>query len=176
MTTCLPGCLSTRGLRAKFDQILPHFDERGRRLYLAGEATAIGHGGIARVAAASGTSTATVARGIAELAGCSVPTRRVRAPGAGRKRLTDTDAGPLPTLESLIEPHTRGDPVSPLRWTTLSLRALATTLTAQGHPVRVGVKEEATGNRRGIRTAGVTGSPVDTSAMSLAVGWGDGHR
>lgn len=135
MTTCLPGCLSTRALRAKFDQILPHFDERRRRLYLASEATAIGHGGITRVAAASGTSTATIARGIAELAGCSVPTLRIRAPGAGRKRLTDTDSGLLPTLESLIEPHTRGDPVSPLRWTTLSLRALATTLTAQGHPV-----------------------------------------
>jgi len=135
MTTCLPGCLSTRALRTKFDQILPHFDERRRRLYLASEATAIGHGGIARVAAASGTSTATIARGIAELAGCSVPTLRIRAPGAGRKRLTDTDSGLLPTLESLIEPHTRGDPVSPLRWTTLSLRALATTLTAQGHPV-----------------------------------------
>jgi AraC-like DNA-binding protein len=49
MTTCLPGCLSTRALRAKFDQILPHFDERRRRLYLASEATALGHGGIARV-------------------------------------------------------------------------------------------------------------------------------
>lgn len=57
MTTCLPGCLSARALRAKFDQIPPHFDERRRRLYLASEATAIGHGGITRVAAASGTST-----------------------------------------------------------------------------------------------------------------------
>jgi hypothetical protein len=135
MTACLPGRLVAQALRAKFDQILPHFDERRRRLYLAGEATAIGRGGIARVAAASGTSTATIARGIAELAGCTAPTLRIRALGAGRKRLTDTDSGLLPVLEVLIEPHTRGDPVSPLRWTTLSLRALASTLTAQGHPV-----------------------------------------
>ncbi|WP_432129391.1 ISAzo13 family transposase [Streptomyces sp. bgisy082] len=122
-------------LRAKFDRILPHLDERRRRLYLASEAAAIGHGGIALVAAASGTSTATVARGVTELAGDPVPTRRVRAAGAGRKPLTVTDPGLLAALEALIEPHTRGDPVSPLRWTTLSLRALASILTSQGHRV-----------------------------------------
>ena len=122
-------------LRAKFDRILPHLDERRRRLYLASEAAAIGHGGITLVAAASGTSSATVARGVTELAGDPVPTKRVRAAGAGRKPLTVTDPGLLPALESLIEPHTRGDPVSPLRWTTLSLRALASILMSQGHPV-----------------------------------------
>lgn len=122
-------------LRAKFDRILPHLDERRRRLYLASEAAAIGHGGIALVAAASGTSASTVSRGVTELAGDPVPTRRVRAAGAGRKPLTVTDPGLLPALEALIEPHTRGDPVSPLRWTTLSLRALASTLTSQGHRV-----------------------------------------
>ncbi|MEV6742781.1 ISAzo13 family transposase, partial [Streptomyces sp. NPDC051104] len=122
-------------LRAKFDRILPHLDERRRRLYLASEAAAIGHGGIALVAAASGISTATVSRGLTELAKNPVPTSRVRTQGAGRKPLTVTDPGLLPALESLIEPHTRGDPVSPLRWTTLSLRALASTLTSQGHPV-----------------------------------------
>lgn len=102
-------------LRAKFDRILPHLDERRRRLYLASEAAAIGHGGIALVAAASGTSASTVSRGVTELAGDPVPTRRVRAAGAGRKPLTVTDPGLLPALEALIEPHTRGDPVSPLR-------------------------------------------------------------
>ncbi len=122
-------------LRAKFDRILPHLDERRRRLYLASEAVAIGHGGITLVAAASGASSATVARGVTELAGDPVPTRRARAAGAGRKPLTVTDPGLLAALEALIEPHTRGDPVSPLRWTTLSLRALAAALTSQGHPV-----------------------------------------
>ncbi len=122
-------------LRAKFDRTLPHLDERRHRLYLASEAAAIGHGGITLVAAASGTSTATVARGVTELARDAVPTRRVRAAGAGRKPLTVTDPGLSAALEALIEPHTRGDPVSPLRWTTLSLRTLASTLTSQGHPV-----------------------------------------
>lgn len=102
-------------LRAKFDRILPHLGERRRRLYLASEAAAIGHGGIALVAAASGTSASTVSRGVTELAGDPVSTRRVRAAGAGRKPLTVTDPGLLPALEALIEPHTRGDPVSPLR-------------------------------------------------------------
>jgi hypothetical protein len=128
-------CPSATELRVKFDQILPHLDERRRRLYLASEAIAMGHGGITVVAAASGVSTATIARGISELTATSAPTERVRAPGAGRKPLVVTDTGLLPALEALIEPHTRGDPVSPLRWTTLSLRTLAAALTDQGHPV-----------------------------------------
>jgi integrase-like protein len=90
-------------LKAKFDQFLPHLDERRRRLYLASEATAIGHGGIALVAATSRISMATITRGIAELARGSPPTRRVRGLGAGRKPLTVTDPG---LLEALIEPHT----------------------------------------------------------------------
>ena len=92
-------------LRAKFDRTLPHLDERRRRLYLASEAAAIGHGGITLVAAASGTSSVTVARGVTELAGDPVPTSRVRAAGAGRKPLTVTDPGLLGALERLIEPH-----------------------------------------------------------------------
>lgn len=86
---------AAEALQTKFDQILPHLDERRRRLYLASEATAIGHGGITLVAAASGTSTATIARGIAELAGQPAPTRRIRVPGGGRKPLTTTDSGLL---------------------------------------------------------------------------------
>ena len=133
MTTCPPGRLAARGLRAKFDQILPHFDERRRRLYLASEATAIGRGGI--IVSPQLLAPACPIACIAELAGCPSPTLRIRAPGAGRKRLTDTDPGLLPALESLIEPQTRGDPVSRLRWTRLSLRTLASALTAQGQPV-----------------------------------------
>ncbi|AQY20325.1 hypothetical protein T261_08443 [Streptomyces lydicus] len=126
---------SVVALRTKFDQFLPHLDERRRRIYLASEAAALGHGGITLVAAASGASAATIARGIAELSGHPLPAGRIRAPGAGRKPVTVTDPGLLPALEALIEPHTRGDPVSPLRWTTLSLRSLASALTTQGHPV-----------------------------------------
>lgn len=122
-------------LQCRFEQVLPHLDERRRRLYLASEAVSLGHGGITLVAAASRTSTATIARGIAELETHVAPTHRIRAPGGGRKPLTATDTGLLPALEMLIEPHTRGDPVSPLRWTTLSLRSLARALSAQGHLV-----------------------------------------
>lgn len=122
-------------LQCKFEQVLPHLDERRRRLYLASEAVSLGHGGIALVAAASRTSTATIARGTTELEAHAAPTCRIRAPGGGRKPLTATDTGLLPALEMLIEPHTRGDPVSPLRWTTLSLRSLARALSAQGHLV-----------------------------------------
>ncbi|WP_425297894.1 ISAzo13 family transposase [Nocardia abscessus] len=129
------NCVSVAELRVKFDHLLPHLDERRRRLYLASEAIAMGHGGVGAVAAASGISTATVARGIRELTTTPTPTRRIRASGAGRKPLVMTDTGLLPALEALIEPHTRGDPVSPLRWTTLSLRTVAVALTDQGHPV-----------------------------------------
>lgn len=117
--------ISAAPLKAKFDRILPHLDERRRRLYLASEAAALGHGGITAVAAISGVSTATIVRGIAELEAHTAPMCRNRAPGAGRKPLTTTDTGLRPALEALIEPRTRGDPVSPLRWTTLSLRTLA---------------------------------------------------
>ncbi|MBF6303166.1 ISAzo13 family transposase, partial [Nocardia amamiensis] len=72
-------------MRVKFERLLPHLDERRRRLYLASEAIAMGHGGITVVAAASGASTATVTRGISELTATTAPTQRIRAPGAGRK-------------------------------------------------------------------------------------------
>lgn len=112
---------------------LLNLDERRRRIYLASEAAALGHGGITLVAAASGVSAATIAPGTAELSERPLPAGRIRAPGAGRKPLTVTAPGLLPALEALIEPHTRGDPVSPLRWTMLSLRSLASGLTIQGH-------------------------------------------
>lgn len=133
---CFPrNRLSVSELKVKFDQLLPHLNERRRRLYLASEATALGHGGIGVVAVASGASTATITRGIFELRADPIPAHRIRAPGAGRKPLTVTDTGLVSALEALIEPHTRGDPVSPLRWTTLSLRGLASALTDQRHPV-----------------------------------------
>lgn len=80
--------VSVVALRAKFDEFLPHLDERRQRIYLASEAAALGHGGITLVAAASGVSASTIARGIAELSGCQLPAGRIRAPGAGRKPVT----------------------------------------------------------------------------------------
>jgi hypothetical protein len=122
-------------LAAVFEQVGPHLDERQRRLLAGAHARALGHGGIAAVSRAWGMRQQTVSRGVRELDAGGEPLGRVRAPGAGRKRLAETDPGLVPALLALIEPAERGDPVSPLRWTTKSTRALATELTAHGHPV-----------------------------------------
>ena len=129
----------TRGmLAAKFEAVLPHLDERQRRLVLGAEARALGHGGIRQVARAAGVREATVSLGVRELEAGEEPLGRVRRPGGGRKRAADTDPGLVPALLALVEPDERGDPCSPLRWTTKSTRKLAAGLTAQGHKVSAG--------------------------------------
>ncbi|CAG6393595.1 hypothetical protein SCOCK_210035 [Actinacidiphila cocklensis] len=133
-------------LDVKFAALLPHLDERQRRLYLACEAEALGHGGIAAVARLAEVSESTVARGCDELAGGAEVLGRVRRPGGGRKSAAERDPGLVAALESLIEPHEVGDPVSPLRWTTASLRDLARALTEAGHPVSAPV----VGDLRGL--------------------------
>ncbi|MFB6549443.1 ISAzo13 family transposase [Streptomyces sp. NPDC056405] len=115
--------------------MLPHLDERQRRLYLASEADALGHGGIATVARLAEVSESTIARGRDELAGGAPVLRRVRRAGGGRRPAAERDRGLVPVLEALIEPREVDDPVSPLRWTTVSLRDLARELTAAGHPI-----------------------------------------
>jgi hypothetical protein len=122
-------------LDAKFAAVLPHLDERQRRLYLASEAEALGHGGIAAVARLAEVAESTVARGRDELAAGAEVLGRVRRPGGGRRPAAERDPGLRPALEVLIEPQEVGDPVSPLRWTTASLRDLARELTEAGHPV-----------------------------------------
>ncbi len=122
-------------LAAKFGVLLPHLDERQRRLYLGSEARALGHGGIRVVAGAAGVAEGTVSRGVAELEAGDEPLGRARAEGGGRKRAADLDPGLRPALLALVEPDERGDPMSPLRWTTKSLRVLAAELTRQGHRV-----------------------------------------
>ena len=124
-----------RVLAAKFAAIFPHLDERQRRLLMGAEARAIGHGGIRAVAWAAGVREATVSLGVSELDSGAEPLGRVRRPGGGRKRAADTDPGLRPALLALVEPDERGDPMSPLRWTTKSTRKLAAELTAQGHKV-----------------------------------------
>src|SRR5208337_742903 len=104
-------------LAAKFPVLLPRLDERQRRLYLGSEARSLGHGGVEAVARAAGGE----------------PLARARRPGGGRKQLADTDPGLRPALLALVDPASRGDPESPLRWTTKSTRNLAGELTRQGH-------------------------------------------
>ena len=122
-------------LAAKFGAILPHLDERQRRLYLGSEARALGHGGIRLVAAAAGAREATVSAGAAELEAGEEPLGRARREGGGRKRAAEADPGLVPALLALVEPDERGDPESPLRWTVKSARTLAAGLAARGHPV-----------------------------------------
>ena len=122
-------------LAAKLETVFPHLDERQRRLLMRAEARALGHGGIRLVARAAGVREATVSAGVDELDSGAEPLGRVRRPGGGRKQAADLDPGLVPALLALIEPDARGDPMSPLRWTAKSTRALAAELTAQGHRV-----------------------------------------
>jgi transposase len=122
-------------LAAKFGAIFPHLDERQRRLLLGAEARALGHGGIRLVARAAGVREATVSLGAGELEAGVEPLGRAWRPGGGRKRAADLDPGLVPALRALVEPQERGDPMSPLRWTTKSTRDLADELTRQGHKV-----------------------------------------
>src|SRR6266545_2220350 len=123
------------GLAAKLQALLPHLDERQRRLLLGAEARALGHGGIRRVARAAGVAEGTVSRGVAELEAGEAPLGRTRREGGGRKRLVDLDPGLRLALLALVEPDVRGDPMSPLRWTTKSTRKLADEVRAQGWPI-----------------------------------------
>jgi transposase len=122
-------------LAVKFEVIFPHLDERQRRLLMAAEARVLGHGGIKAVAQAAGVREATVSAGVDELDAGAQPLGRVRRPGGGRKRAIVLDPGLRPALLGLVEPDERGDPMSPLRWTTRSTRRLAGELTRQGHRV-----------------------------------------
>jgi hypothetical protein len=123
-------------MAAKFDALLPHLDERGRRLVLGAEARWLGHGGIELVARASGISRKTVAAGAAELESGTDPLEgRIRREGGGRKPLAETDPGLAEALDGLVGPETRGDPMTRLRWTTRSTRNLAGELREQGYQV-----------------------------------------
>lgn len=121
----------------KFEGLAPHLNERARRIWAGIEAKALGRSGIAIVERATGMSRTTIRRGRDEfLSGASFDRPdEIRAPGAGRPRLEEADPELLVALESLVEPVTRGDPESPLRWTTKSTRKLAAELGKQGFRV-----------------------------------------
>ena len=122
-------------LGPELELLLPLLDERSRRLVLGAAARAAGEGGTGAVAALAGASWQTVADGAAEVgSGDSAPPGRVRRPGAGRRPLAESDPGLLPALEALVRDSMRGDPQSPLTWTTRSVKKLAGELAAAGHP------------------------------------------
>jgi hypothetical protein len=128
-------------IKRRFELLAPHLDERTRRLLAASEAVAIGRGGASVVARATGVSRRVISAGITELQ--EAPARssgqagavRIRRPGGGRKRMSETDPTLREDLERLVEPVTRGDPESPLRWTCKSVRKLAEELGRMGHQV-----------------------------------------
>jgi hypothetical protein len=124
-------------LSMRFEVLMPHLNERQRRLLLATEARLLGHGGLRAVARVAGVSESTVRAGVFELEEGQepFPEGRVRRGGGGRKSAAALDVGLVPALLALVEPDERGDPESPLRWTTKSLRHLADELARQGHPV-----------------------------------------
>jgi len=122
-------------IRRKFAHIWRHLDERGRRLMAANEALLEGYGGITRISRACGLSRVTITKGIRDLDKKPIAPGRIRCPGAGRHSLVVHDPGLPSALETLVEPLTRGDPQSPLRWTCKSTRTLAAELTRQSHPV-----------------------------------------
>mgnify|MGYP000213684395 CR=1 FL=1 len=123
-------------LRRKYRALRAMLTERSRRIWAASEAAAYGHGGIGLVERATGISRSTISRGLRELdTGPPLSGERTRQPGGGRKRTVDTDDRLAADLDALVEPTASGQPDSPLRWTSKSVRHLATALQAMGHTV-----------------------------------------
>jgi transposase len=124
------------GVTQRYAALSPHLDERKRRLMVAAETVALGPGSLAAVSRATGIARTTIMRGIKELdRPVEIAEERVRRPGAGRKRAVDKDPTLRSDLERLVEPGSRGDPESPLRWTCKSTRKLAAQLTEMGHQI-----------------------------------------
>ena len=161
-------------IHAKYRSLEPEMDERLRRQWAAVEAREVGWGGITAVAQATGLSRTTITAGLREL---MLPEEervkeasRVRRPGGGRKSVTETDPGLLAALEALIEPTTRGDPESPLRWTCKSTRNLSDELTRQRHPVRARTVARLL-REAGYSLQGNRKVPVHTPVSNEGAGW-----
>src|ERR1041384_6352761 len=134
--------VAIRRVKEKFEVLEGVFDERQVRLWAAAEARALGRGGSAVVTAATGILAKRIREGARDLEelrksppSVSARQQRIRRPGAGRPKLVDLDPALLTALELLVDPVTRGDPESPLRWTSKSKAKLAAELVAQGHTV-----------------------------------------
>jgi transposase len=122
-------------LQRKYAAIFPLLNERQRRVIAAADALFLGRGGVSQVARASGLSRTTIHRGLAERDENGQADTRIRQAGGGRKSVVDHSPEILAALEALVEPATRGDPMSPLRWTCKSTRPLAAALERQGYSI-----------------------------------------
>src|SRR5918912_1828563 len=120
----------------RYRRAVPFLDERGRRLFAANEALAVGYGGVTAVSLATGIARSTIRRAIVELQGGSNPIgQRIRRRGGGRKRTVVLQPGLPAALEALLEDAIRGDPETPLRWVSRSQRQIARALLARGFAV-----------------------------------------
>jgi len=122
-------------LREKYEYVFPYLDEKQRRLIAAGDASLLGHGGISKVSKASGLTRPTIYKGIKELQEEEKVDERIRRIGGGRKKTSHKNPTILKKLKSLVEPLTKGDPMSPLQWTCKSTRQLAEELSKEGHTI-----------------------------------------
>lgn len=128
--------MELKELSDKYERIKHHLDERSKRLWCANEAIGIGWGGVSAVSKATGVSRTTITSGMKEITGNKEnPANRIRRTGGGRRKKSEIDKQLVTDLDHLIEPITRGDPESPLRWICKSTRKLATELKNQGHDV-----------------------------------------
>ena len=135
--------IDVSGIKKRFSVLSGLLDERSRRLVAAAESLALGRGGISAVSRATRMSRPVIRLGLGELENPQTVVRgRVRRPGGGRKRIVETDSDLVGDLEGLVEPATRGDPESPLRWTCKSVRRLAEELKRQGHVISYPVVAE----------------------------------
>lgn len=131
----------TEAIRIKYGVLNVELDERSRRMWAATEAKSLGHGGVAAVSRATGLAQSTIRKGRKEIQNRSSvakkkdTVRRVRQAGGGRKPLVHKDSNLLVSLDALVDPTSRGDPMSPLRWTCKSTRSLANELACQGYSV-----------------------------------------
>jgi len=127
-------------LKAKYEKILPLLNEKQKRMVLAAEAESMGHGGLVKVSKLSGVSRVTLTAGMQEisspnLAGNPVRGSRIRKEGGGRKKKTTDNEGLVKAVEEIVTPHTMGDPMKPLLWTSKSLRKIAEEVTKTGYPI-----------------------------------------
>ena len=135
--------IDVSGIKKRFSILSGLLDERSRRLVAAAESLALGRGGISAVSRATRMSRPVIRLGVGELENPQTVVRgRVRRPGGGRKRIVESDSELVGDLEGLVEPATRGDPESPLRWTCKSVRRLAEELKRQGHVISYPVVAE----------------------------------
>ena len=127
--------LDATALKNKFSSLWPHLDERAKRLFAANEARQYGYGGITAISQACGLSRVTITKALEELDAAPIQAGRIRQTGGGRLSLVEKNPGLKETLEQLVEPLSRGDPESPLRWTCKSTRSLAEEMKTQNHSI-----------------------------------------